>query len=235
MLKATQLQMDFVELEQNQPASAIKTDGNGRANKLEAQDRAFHDWYRFVLSYPPHLVRQYIEEFGLNSQSLILDPFCGTGTTLVEARLNRIPSIGLEANPVTQFASSIKLDWGIDPDLLLERADEIAAATLKQLESQGIDDNSPFDLDTEHLTLRTLDPEAAKLILKGSISPLPLHKSLILLDTINQISSDPGHKHRLLAFANSLVTKISNLHFGPEVELESPGLTFRWSPTGCLR
>ncbi|MEA3341793.1 MAG: DNA methyltransferase, partial [Chloroflexota bacterium] len=51
------------------------------------QDRAFHDWYRFVLSYPPHLVRDYVDDFGLDEQSTILDPFCGTGTTVVEAKL----------------------------------------------------------------------------------------------------------------------------------------------------
>jgi hypothetical protein len=27
-----------------------------RHNKLMGEDRAFHDWYRFVLSFPPHLV-----------------------------------------------------------------------------------------------------------------------------------------------------------------------------------
>jgi DNA modification methylase len=222
MLKATQLQMDFVELEQSKPASINKTDRNGRANKLDAQDRAFHDWYRFVLSYPPHLVRQYIEDFGLTRQSVILDPFCGTGTTLVEARLNHIQSIGLEANPVTHFASSVKLDWNVDPDLLLERANKIAGATLEHLKSQGIDDNLCFEQETEPLTLRTLDPEAAKLILNGLISPLPLHKSLILLDHINQFSADPGHGHHLIAFASALVNKISNLHFGPEVGVGKP-------------
>jgi hypothetical protein len=30
-----------------------------RHNKLRDADRAFHDWYRFVLSYPPHLVKTY--------------------------------------------------------------------------------------------------------------------------------------------------------------------------------
>ena len=41
---------------------------NGRANKLDSQDRAFHDWYRFVLSFPPHLVREYIRKFDLNNR-----------------------------------------------------------------------------------------------------------------------------------------------------------------------
>lgn len=71
------------------PLGSINRENNGRANKLDSQDRAFHDWYRFVLSYPPHLVRDYLEDFGLDSSHTVLDPFCGTGTTLVEVQTKR--------------------------------------------------------------------------------------------------------------------------------------------------
>lgn len=50
-------------------------------NKLRIEDRAAHDWYRFVLSFPAHLVRTYIDRFALNAKHTVLDPFCGTGTT----------------------------------------------------------------------------------------------------------------------------------------------------------
>ena len=46
-------------------------------------------WYRFVLSFPPHLVREYISRFDLGSGARVLDPFCGTGTTIVECKKNR--------------------------------------------------------------------------------------------------------------------------------------------------
>ena len=36
---------------------------NNGSNKLGADDRAAHDWYRFVLSFPPHLVREYLDRF----------------------------------------------------------------------------------------------------------------------------------------------------------------------------
>ena len=36
--------------------------------------------------FPPHLVRSYVERFGLSEGQTILDPFCGTGTTIVEAK-----------------------------------------------------------------------------------------------------------------------------------------------------
>ena len=87
---------------------------NGERNKLAESDRTFHDWYRFVLSYPPHLVRQYLNEFQLTGNDLVLDPFCGTGTTVVEAKLRGIPSVGLEANRFAAFAGSVKVEWDID-------------------------------------------------------------------------------------------------------------------------
>ena len=52
---------------------------NGTSNKLLPEDRAAHDWYRFVLSYPPHLVRDYLTRFGVQPGQTVLDPFCGTG------------------------------------------------------------------------------------------------------------------------------------------------------------
>src|SRR5438270_12521681 len=55
-------------------------------NKVRAEDYSVHGWYRFILSYPPHLVRDYTERFGIRRGKVILDPFCGTGTTLVECK-----------------------------------------------------------------------------------------------------------------------------------------------------
>ena len=44
-------------------------------NRLYESDRPVHEWYRFVLSFPPHLVRNYIEKFDLGPGQIILDPF----------------------------------------------------------------------------------------------------------------------------------------------------------------
>jgi hypothetical protein len=55
-------------------------------NAVQEAETPIHDWYRFVLSYPPHLVRQSIDRIGFRARDLLCDPVCGTGMTLVEAK-----------------------------------------------------------------------------------------------------------------------------------------------------
>jgi len=220
MVTPTQLKMGFAGMEEIQETKKPEL-SNGRANKLDPQDRAFHDWYRFVLSFPPHLVRDYIGKFGLNQKSVILDPFCGTGTTLVEAKLAGMKAIGLEGNPFPHFASSVKTDWKLGGDELSTQARQVTEKTLAILKSQGIDDNFLFN-SSDDLEFKRLSPEAEKLILTNSISPLPLHKTLVLFECLKQFEGEPLYRHALLALGNTLVFKISNLHFGPEVGVKNP-------------
>lgn len=191
--------------------------GNAKANKLDPQDRAFHDWYRFVLSFPPHLVRQYITEFGLAGDDVVMDPFCGTGTTIVEARKLGVLAVGLEANPVAQFACTTKLDWTVEPDSLRSLAEQVAAEARSVLRRDGIDDDVLFSGAMAALNLRTLDAVREKLLLTNSIGPVPLHKALVLLDCLRKRQAVPGYNHAMLALADVLVNSASNLHFGPEV------------------
>jgi hypothetical protein len=90
------------------------TEGLNHSNKILDQDLAGHDWYRFVLSFPPHLVRHYLEDFGATPGQTLLDPFSGTGTTLLEGKKLGLNVIGFEANPICHFASNTKIDWNID-------------------------------------------------------------------------------------------------------------------------
>lgn len=51
---------------------------------MRSCDSAVYAWYRFVLSYPPHLVQDYIKKFGINHTHKVLDPFCKTGIPTLE-------------------------------------------------------------------------------------------------------------------------------------------------------
>ena len=192
--------------------------GNWVANKVQDNDSAAHRWYRFVLSFPPHLVRDYLDDFGIRSGELVLDPFCGTGTTIVESKKLGISCIGLEALPMAHFASCVKTDWSPSPDGLAEHARRVADKTLYRLKADSIED-APFFSNPSSSTneLRTLPPEVERILLKNSISPLPLHKVLVLLNVLEEERNKQFLAHERLALAKALVDDISNLHFGPEV------------------
>lgn len=199
---------------------------NGLNNKLHIEDAAAHDWYRFILSFPPHLVRDYLQRFGLSDEHHVLDPFCGTGTTLVECKKLGIASIGIESNLMAHFASEVKVDWNPLPDGLIEHARMVASIAVERLEADRIAESyeeEPPLLDerksesASRIAYRTLPPNSFKLLLTDSISPKPLHKALVLLDVIREYHDERYHKHELLALAKALVFSVSNLHFGPEV------------------
>ena len=199
-------------------------------NRMRAVDRPIHDWYRFVLSYPPHLVREYLQRFDVTSNSSVLDPFCGTGTTLVECKKLGIGSVGIEPNPIASFASGVKTNWAVDAQALGRWSDEIASQTERCLassrpalsETQVAALSHPGQLglaSTPHRgePLRQLPAEQASLLLKNSISPLPLHRSLVLLECIDSRGPAPLQRLGRLALAKALVQEIGNLKFGPEV------------------
>jgi DNA modification methylase len=204
-------------------ATARKRGVNSEINKLYPEDRSVHEWYRFVLSFPPHLVREYLGRFSIGEGQRVLDPFCGTGTVLVECKKLGIESVGIEANAMAHFATSVKTDWTPDPDGLAEHARHVAAMATAQLRAEGIEDNPLSQgLPNLQISLRTLPPESMKLLLKDSISPLPLHETLVLLECLEQNYGAAFHRHELLALAKALVYSISNLHFGPEVGVGRP-------------
>ncbi len=203
------------------PVPGAQPRRNSEANLIASGDRPFHDWYRFVLSFPPHLVRTYAERFELGRASLLLDPFCGTGTTLVEAKLNSVPSVGIEAHPFTAFVAKTKVDWRPDPEELRDHARITADRVLERLREDRVPDDpaAPNAWRQPRVRLKTWTPDQRKLVLLDSLSPRPLHKALALLGTLQSGSDERFRAHELVAFAKSVVFSSSNLVFGPEVGL----------------
>jgi DNA modification methylase len=198
-------------------------------NQVDLADRPVHEWYRFVLSFPPHLVRDYLERFRVGTQQRVLDPFCGTGTTVVECKKNGVRSAGIEAHPMSYLAASVKADWDIDAEKLVAHAEALADRVLQRLDREQVSDHSlqleqakasrSIDSKSRRAVLRTLSTDRAKLLLKDSISPRPLHKALVLIEELNASRDERFHNHLRLALARTVVNDASNLHFGPEVGL----------------
>ena len=197
----------------------VTQDQHGRElNRPYEHDLPVHEWYRFVLSFPPHLVRTYIERLSLSQDDVILDPFCGTGTTLVEAKKLGITNVGVEANPMAHFAARVKTDWNIDPAELLRYVQRIAELVELTVDERELEYGPLFtDNRSANTKLRTLDAEKSRLLIKNSISPLPLHKVLTVLHCMYEVGYCQFEDHAKLALAKQTVKEISNLRFGPEI------------------
>lgn len=112
-----------------------------------------HDWYLIPESYSEPLVERAIKKFDIGSNDTILDPFSGSGTTVITAALNGVNGVGLEVNPFLCFASQTKLDWDVDLagfSMSLKRVLQEAQPLLDSLSAQP-------DLATRLLPPGTID------------------------------------------------------------------------------
>lgn len=80
------------------------------------QREQVHRWFRLTPSFGPELVRQVLEEFSSDGKSVVLDPFCGAGTTPIECRRLGLRSFGFEINPLLHFVGSTCLRWNLDAE-----------------------------------------------------------------------------------------------------------------------
>lgn len=68
-----------------------------------------HSHYRYYGKFPSTVAGQILEEVKQpNKNDYVLDNFCGSGTTLVEAKLRGIPSTGLDISWLSCLASNVK-------------------------------------------------------------------------------------------------------------------------------
>ena len=84
---------------------------------------ASHGYHRYPAKFIPQLARRCILE---NSErgDLIVDPFCGCGTTIIESLIQGRKSMGIDINPVAILISKAKIT-PLEPNKLNETKEKI--------------------------------------------------------------------------------------------------------------
>ncbi|MDD5658661.1 MAG: modification methylase [Actinomycetota bacterium] len=77
--------------------------GNGISNYT-------HGFFKYPCKYIPHVPRWFLNEYGDSKTKKhgVLDPFVGSGTTLVESSLLGYPSYGIDIDPLSCLLSKVK-------------------------------------------------------------------------------------------------------------------------------
>ena len=76
-----------------------------RESDTKEYTHCFHTYPAMMI---PQIARQLLKEYGIEG-GWLLDPYCGTGTSLVEASLFGMHSVGCDINPLVRLIAAAKL------------------------------------------------------------------------------------------------------------------------------
>ena len=110
-----------------------------QANKTET----LHSWINYREGFSAQLVALLLQEFGIQPGETVLDPFAGSGTTLLTAQMLGIDAVGIELLPHCHLA------WEAKTAVFAYDLDELTAARQKIQTEQPPPVTEPFP----HLTI----------------------------------------------------------------------------------
>lgn len=84
-----------------------KIEGNN-SNKRQATRYSAHGIHEYKGKFNPQVVRALLNILEINEDSNLIDPFSGSGTTILECSLQNINAIGLDINPLAIFIANAK-------------------------------------------------------------------------------------------------------------------------------
>lgn len=82
---------------------------NSLLNYSDDLSKSRQRWYRYKEGYSLELVKKIICEYNNNPKGTILDPFLGSGSTILAANEMGLKGIGFEVNPFSYYLANAKL------------------------------------------------------------------------------------------------------------------------------
>jgi hypothetical protein len=67
-----------------------------------------YNWFHFKEGFSRDFVFTKLDHFGIKKHGWVLDPFCGSGTTLLSCKEREVNSVGVDAMPMSVFLSQVK-------------------------------------------------------------------------------------------------------------------------------
>jgi site-specific DNA-methyltransferase (adenine-specific) len=102
------LQAFFLNLENKYNISYKENDFAKLVNFSQNKNIAFHKWFSYREGFAGELIDKILSISSAKKGEVILDPFCGSGTTLVSSVMNGYVAIGIDINPMSVSISNVK-------------------------------------------------------------------------------------------------------------------------------
>ena len=113
-------QIDFFEQSAEAPKDLQKIRSGAFTDNMRLP---LHRWFRYSAGFSAEWAESVIKGFTpskATSSVSVLDPFCGSGTTLIAAAASGANAVGFETHPFVARIASAKLRWDVDPVELRE-------------------------------------------------------------------------------------------------------------------
>jgi len=170
-----------------------------------------HNFHPFAGKFIPQIPRLLIEKYSSPSET-ILDPFCGSGTSLVEAKLLNRNSIGVDINEIAAFMSRVKSTKIRDTELdlakpLVQKAREAVVGFYARW-GRGRNLDSFSDESAAFASSRYVLPEFFNR--DHWFRPEMLHELAIIRSTILEEPCSAAMRDFLLLAFSSIIVACSN-------------------------
>ena len=199
--------------------------GTWKGRASSADNFAFHNWYNFVLGYTPAFPNYVIEKEGINKSHFVVDPFMGSGTTMVCCKELGIKSAGIDANDYFSLVAKAKLDWDLDLDELESVVKKLAKNLEKKFASydwQIGGDSEQKDIASGNSKLKNFNEIIEKSdiehIPEKYICKVPLAKLILIQTEISNLRKtivDEKIHNVLLVALSAIAVPSSNVYYGP--------------------
>jgi len=146
-------------------------------------------WYRYKEGYSVNLMDILFQEYGVKKGDIVLDPFCGSGSTIVQGKISGVQCYGFEINPFSSFLAKVKTQNYRNKDIIDFK-----------IESEKILNSDLLKLNPNKPELSTIDKLYPKDVLKYLLN---------FRDKLNKIENKKVKDLLFLAWLGSL-EEVSN-------------------------
>lgn len=102
-------------------------------NYSTEKDNPFQRWYRYKEGFSIQFIEKIVEEYGNDHMEILMDPFAGSGTTVLAANRMGIKGIGFEVNPFSFFLMKTKQQFYTNQEI--QKFEETYHAIIDELKA----------------------------------------------------------------------------------------------------